>query len=321
MPTSPPLPAVSLADIGFVGSGLARPECVLATARGSLFVSDRRGGVCCIEPDGRQHLIGVGASILPNGIALRQDGSFLVANLNSEGGVWQIDSEGRTRPFLLEVNGAPLPAVNFVRLDADGRVWICANPPLTHDGRYRTEQKEGYVVVVDKAGARIAADSIGWANECLVHPSGRHLYVNETFARRLTRFDIGENARLSNRTTYAQFGPGTYPDGIALDEEDGIWVVGVTANRLIRVTPDGRQQVILEDSDSAQMDALEQAYAGHRLTRTNLVKAGDTMLKGITSIAFGGPDRRTAFLGSLADNRLATFRSPVAGHAPVHWDW
>lgn len=320
MPTSP-LPAISLADVGFVGSGLARPECVLATARGSLFVSDRRGGVCCIEPDGRQRLIGAGASLLPNGIALRQDGSFLVANLNSEGGVWQIDSEGQTRPFLIEVNGAPLPAVNFVRLDVGGRVWICANPPLTPDGRYRTERNEGYIVVVDQAGARVAADDIGWANECLVHPSGRHLFVNETFARRLTRFEIGEDAVLSNRVTCAQFGAGTYPDGIALDEEDGIWVVGVTANRLIRVTPDGRQQVMLEDNDPAQLETLEHAYAGHTLTRSNLVKVGDTKLQGITSIAFGGPDRRTAFLGSLADDRLATFRSPVAGQAPIHWNW
>lgn len=312
---------VRVADLTFRGTGLQRPECVLAAARGDLYVSDRRGGVLHIGADGRQHLIGSGTGLLPNGIALRQDGSFLVANLHSPGGVWQVGRDGQASPFLMEVDGTPLSAVNFVRLDAAGRVWICANPQLAADGRYRTEHAEGCIVVADAAGARIAASGIAWANECLVHPNGRHLYVNETFGRRLTRFDIGPGGTLSNRTVHAQFGHGTYPDGLALDEDGGIWVVGVAANRLIRVAPDGHPHVVLEDSDAAHLDALEHAYLRHALTRDLLVTPTRTTLRSLSSIAFSGPDRRTVLLGAIADTRLASFRSPVAGHAPIHWDW
>jgi sugar lactone lactonase YvrE len=312
---------VRVADLSFRGSDLQRPECVLVTARGDLFVSDRRGGVLHIQADGQQRLVGSGTGLLPNGIALRQDGSFLVANLHSPGGVWEISRNGQARPFLMEVDGMPLAAVNFVRLDAGGRVWICANPPLSADGRYRTEKAEGCIVVVDGSGARIATDSIAWANECLVHPNGRHLFVNETFGRRLTRFDIGPGAALSNRLVHSQFGYGTYPDGLALDEEDGIWVVGVAANRLIRVAPDGRPHVVLEDSDAAHLEALEQAYLRHSLTRELLVTPTNTTLRSLSSIAFGGADRRTVFLGAIADTRLASFRSPLVGHAPIHWTW
>ena len=38
-----------------------------------------------------------------------------------------------------------------------------------------------------------------------------------------------------------------------------------------------------------------------------------------TSIAFGGPDRKTAYIGSLRQKQLATFRSPVAGAPMAHW--
>jgi hypothetical protein len=39
---APPLP---LASLGFIGEGLVRPECVLATAAGDLYTADWRGGV------------------------------------------------------------------------------------------------------------------------------------------------------------------------------------------------------------------------------------------------------------------------------------
>ena len=312
---------LTLRDFRFVGRDLARPECVLATAGGDLYVSDRRGGVTRIRPDGSQTLIGGRGTVLPNGIALDRDGSFLLANLHGEGGVWRLGPDGALVPVLLEVEGVALRAVNFVRLDEAGRLWICANPPLGADGRYRTERAEGLIAVLDGRGARIAAEGIGWANECVVHPSSRYLFVNETFGRRLTRFGIGPDGCLSDRTTVTEFGPGTYPDGLALDEEDALWVVSVTSNRLIRVLLDGTQQLVIEDSDPARLKRLEGLYRAHRLTRAELTGPGETTLGNITSIAFGGPDRRRAYLGSIGGDRLASFRSPVAGVRPVHWDW
>jgi hypothetical protein len=45
------------------------------------------------------------------------------------------------------------------------------------------------------------------------------------------------------------------------------------------------------------------------------------MLRNISSIAFGGIDRRTAYLGCLLDDAIYAFRAPVAGLAPAHWNW
>jgi hypothetical protein len=42
-------------------------------------------------------------------------------------------------------------------------------------------------------------------------------------------------------------------------------------------------------------------------------------LKNIASVAFGGADLKTVYLGNLAGDGIATFRSPIAGAEPVQW--
>ncbi len=44
-------------------------------------------------------------------------------------------------------------------------------------------------------------------------------------------------------------------------------------------------------------------------------------LKNISSLAFGGADLRTAYLGCLLGDAITSFRAPVAGHSPVHWHY
>ena len=47
----------------------------------------------------------------------------------------------------------------------------------------------------------------------------------------------------------------------------------------------------------------------------------ESILGNCASIGFGGSDLKTAFIGSLASDRIATFRSPVAGITPPHWNF
>ena len=149
----------------------------------------------------------------------------------------------------------------------------------------------------------------------------QYMFVNETFGRRLSRFKIGANGKLRDRATVAEFEAGDFPDGMALDEEGGVWVVCVGSNRLYRVTADGKRHTVIDDADPACIELLETAFISRKLTRPMLSSATGLRLKNITSIAFGGLDRRTAYLGCLAGDALATFHSPVSGLAPSHWNW
>ncbi len=316
---------LSLADARFTGQDLERPECVLATRDGSLYVSDRRGGILRIAPDGGQRLFappgqeGQAPSLLPNGFALLRDGSFAIANLAESGGVWRLGRDGSIAPLLLEVEGRTLGSVNFVWLDAAERLWVSVSTVRVGDHQFRGDIADGFIILMDGSGARIVADGIGWTNECRIDAAGRHLYVNETFGRRLTRFRVAADGSLSGRETVTEFGAGTYPDGLAIDVEGCLWVVSVVSNRLIRVTPDGRQTVLLEDYDPAHVDALETAFRENRLSRPMVWDNHAAILGNTTSIAFAGEDLRTIHLGGLSGRRLATFRSPVAGLEPAHW--
>ena len=101
-----------LDDVSLLGSGLSRPECVLATASGALFTSDSKRGIARILPDGSvsqavdDTLIRQG--FLPNGFALCADGSFLFANLGEAGGVLARPMLTHLpRPFVTEIDRRP----------------------------------------------------------------------------------------------------------------------------------------------------------------------------------------------------------------------
>lgn len=321
-----PSPLIALERLRFVGRELVRPECVLATAAGDLYCADWRGGVSHLRADGSQALYQASLAgdrpLRPNGIALRKDGSFLLADLGEDlGGIYLLTRDGKVRPFLEEVDGVALPPSNFIIEDGQ-RAWLTVS--TRHRPRaaaYRREIADGFIVCIDAQGARIAADGLGYTNEAVPSPDGQWLFVNETFARRLSRFRIRADGGLYGRETVATFGPGTFPDGLAFDAEGGIWITSIVSNRVIRVRPNGQQDLMLEDCDPNHLAWVESAFQAGEMGRPHLDRGASKVLRNISSLAFGGPGLRTAYLGCLLGDRLAVFDTPVAGHPPRHWSY
>jgi len=315
---------VTLDSVDFVGGQLQRPECVLCTSNGRLFVSDWRGGISVIEPDGGQWQLlarGDDFAVRPNGICLLPDRGVLLAHLGADdGGVFHLDESGALRPWLIEVDGVALPPTNFVHLDGDGRIWITVSTRLQPRARgYRAECDDGFIVLQDQNGARIVADGLGYTNECVVHPDGRRLFVNETFARRLVCFDIAENSGLVNKSVITEFGAGVFPDGLTFDENGDAWVTSVVSNRVIHVDSSGRQTVVLEDCEPEHVNWVEAAYRAGEMGRPHLDDVRSSRLRNISSMAFGGADLGVGYLGCLLGDALASFPAPVKGHPPPHW--
>jgi hypothetical protein len=205
--------------------------------------------------------------------------------------------------------------------DRDGRFWITVSTRLIPRARgYRRSCNDGFIVRVDARGAAIVADGLGYTNEVAVDPSGRWLYVNETFGRRLSRFALQADGSLGSKQVVTEFGPGTFPDGLAFDAEGHAWVVSIVSNRLIRVAPDGTPSTWLEDADAEHLARVETAFDAGTMGRPELDGIKSRCLRNISSIAFCGPDRQHAVLGCLLGERLATLPMPVAGLAPTHWN-
>jgi sugar lactone lactonase YvrE len=79
-----------------------------------------------------------------------------------------------------------------VNVNPSPDIWICC---LTQQDRatltsYPRDRRDGYIVQVDRRGARIVADNIGYPNEIRIDPTGRYLYTNETMAGRLLRYAL-----------------------------------------------------------------------------------------------------------------------------------
>jgi sugar lactone lactonase YvrE len=302
---------ISLSALERVGHDLHRPECVLTTPSGDVFVPDWRGGVTGIRPDGSQETWLAGAppvELRPNGIALSADGSFLLANLGDEGGVWRLHRDGSVEPFLTAVDGAPLPPANFVYIDHQGRTWISVS--TRHAPRqeaWRRDVADGYVVLVDGSGARIVADGLHYTNEVKPDPTGRRLYVVETFGRRLSRFPVGADGSLGRRETVVTLGHGCFPDGFAFDRTGAIWLTCLISNRLLRIQGDA-VETVLEDVNPEHVEAVEQAFASGRMQREDLGPIPGVTIQQLTSVAFGGADGESVYLGSLHGSSLYRFR-------------
>lgn len=308
-----------------VGADLQRPECILTTACGDLYTSDRRG-VVHTRADGSTTLYtgrsaDIDGALAPNGIAMEPDGSFLVAHLGpAQGGIFRLHRDGALEPHLQEVDGTALPPTNFVIRDGAGRVWVTVSTrAIPRDLDYRPDAADGFIVLADDRGTRIVADGLGFTNECAPSADGRWLYANETFTRRLSRFPIRRDGSLGEKEVVAEFGPGDFPDGLALDVDGNVWVACVVGNTILRVDPAGRVTTWIDAGVPEHVAALEDAYLGRSLTTKHMTGAGGSPLGNCSTVAFGGPEHRTAYVGSLVNDHVLRFEAPAAGVEPPHW--
>jgi sugar lactone lactonase YvrE len=78
----------------------------------------------------------------------------------------------------------------------------------------------GKIALVTRDGeAREVADGLAFPNGMVVTPDNATLVVAESFARRLTAFNIGADGSLSNRRVWAD----VTGDGICIDAEGAVW--------------------------------------------------------------------------------------------------
>lgn len=126
--------------------------------------------------------------------------------------------------------------------------------------------KSGIIALVTPDGtARQVAGDLEFPNGMVVTPDNSTLIISESFAGRLTAFDIAADGSLSNRRVWAE---GLGPDGICLDAEGAIWVQ----------TPDHPRGVAVRIREGGEvLDRIEQD-------------------RSIFALMLGGPDRDKLFL-------------------------
>ena len=104
------------------------------------------------------------------------------------------------------------------------------------DGEYAP----GILALISPDGsARQVADGVAFPNGMAVTPDNQTLILAESYANRLTAFDIAADGGLSNRRIWADLGGGV-PDGICLDADGAVWYGDVPNQCCVRVREGGQ---------------------------------------------------------------------------------
>ena len=96
------------------------------------------------------------------------------------------------------------------------------------------------MVSADGSASQVAGDVV-FPNGFGIEPGGRRLIVAETFAARVSAFEILDDGRLGERAAFAQLEEGVTPDGICLDAEGAVWVASFGTGEVIRVAEGGER--------------------------------------------------------------------------------
>jgi gluconolactonase len=324
--------------IRYLGSGLQRPECILAEPDGTLWSADARGGVVRLSPDGTQQIITQQRSghfqavtseasrylegTLPNGLAFARNGDILISNFGTDC-LELMKRDGETRVLADSIDGEPIGKVNFVLRDSQDRIWITVSTRIKNwMHALRTDLADGYIARYIDGKFRIVADGFHFTNEIRMDAREEFLYVVETTGGCVSRLRVGSDGSLSGREVFgpSSLGTGAWPDGIAFDSVGNLWGTMVYSDKLFVLTPEGDFRLLLDEGDPQKVAALEKAFRENKVEERVLFTTGQGIAPWMASVTFGGADLQTIYIGSLKGSRIPYFRAPAPGLPMVHWN-
>jgi sugar lactone lactonase YvrE len=126
--------------------------------------------------------------------------------------------------------------VNDFTVDRHGRIYV-GNFGYDYDGGEPKALTQLHRVDPD-GSISVAASGLEFPNGAVIINGGKTLVVAETWAGRLTAFDIDEQGQLDHRRIFADLGS-RQPDGICGDAEGAIWVGCFNTGEFLRVLDGG----------------------------------------------------------------------------------
>jgi sugar lactone lactonase YvrE len=217
--------------------------------------------VIAVDPEGNSEVVLRGPSF-PLCVDWLPDGRLLLVSAR-DGRVLYREPDGSLATYADLATLSNRPPGNEMVVDGRGNAYINGGG---FDLMAGEEFAPGMIALVRCDGsARVVADDLAFPNGMHIAPDGSTLIVGESYANRLTAFDIAADGGLSNRRVWADLGEGV-PDGICIDAEDAVWYADVPNERCVRVREGGK---VLE---TVAID------------------------RGCFACALGGPDRTTLFI-------------------------
>lgn len=243
---------------------------------GALYVSDffTRRVLKFDETGGYETVVEVPGQ--PSGLGWTPDGDMLVVSMVDRA-LWRF-RDGALE-LVADLSDVATWHCNDLVVDATGRAYV---GNFGWDEGTIPEVSGTALIAVEPDGTvSTVADDVVFPNGMVITPDGKTLIVAETFAARITAFDIDADGRLGNRRVWASFAENPasttpelvesgviLPDGITLDSEGLLWVADANGSGAVRVR---------EGGEIVQRIPVDEGQTGY-------------------AVALGGDDLRTLFI-------------------------
>ena len=197
---------------------------------GHLWMSDMHDQkVLKVAPSGNFEVVVQLADDQPSGLGWLPNGDLLIVAMSSRRLLRFDGTEISVHADLSELASG---ICNDMVVDSIGRAYV---GNFGFDLHHGAPQRNAELILVEPDGkARCVDDEVLFPNGTVITPDDATLIVAETFAGRLTAFDLDASGELSNRRVWAQLPEGAVPDGICLDAGGGIWSASPSTNNCIR---------------------------------------------------------------------------------------
>lgn len=208
---------------------------------GKLWFSDLLGRrIYHYDPVTKQqtHVAYIGGQ--PSGLGHMSDGSLVAASMMDRLILRWVDN----RPaILMDLSSICTSPLNDLIVDRHDRIYVGSfGFQAAYDEPSNAQPSNLYLINChDDSGTpnvSIVAKDLLFPNGMVVTHGGKHLVVAETFANRLTRFDMHSDGSLSHRTVLCELGDRS-PDGLCAADDDSVWVGCPFSEELLKISASG----------------------------------------------------------------------------------
>lgn len=271
---------IGLDQIDVVAEGLDHPEGVTVGPDGLLYAGGEAGQIYRIDSDRKLTVLAnTGGFVL--GLAADADGNIVVCDAKRRE-VIRCTPEGALSTLSSGTPSRPMVNPNFVVLCSDGGY-------VSDSGTWRGD--DGCIYRIDPDGStEVWTEALtAFPNGMALNAAGDALFVVQSTDPSVWRVPIGSDGVAGSPEKMVAL-PRTVPDGLAFDAAEGLYISCYRPDLIYRLGPGGDLTVVAED------------FQG-------------TVVAAPTNVAFGGPDRRSMFIASLARWHIGEMRVDVPGLA------
>lgn len=247
---------------------------------GNLWVTDIPWGrLLKVTPDGQ---VSVGAEYdgYPNGLKFLKDGSALIADFKN--GIMRFDpASGRVEPYVTRRLLEPFRGCNDLCVASNGDVYFTDQAQSSLADAYG----KVFRLRADTGRVELVLDNIPSPNGLVLNKAENALYLAVTRANAIWKINFNADGSTGKVGLFIQLSGGHGPDGIAIDDNDGLAVCHVGMGSVWLFDPWGEPTLRIRSPEG-------------RMT---------------TNLAYGGPDNRTLYITESTTGAILRAEAPVPG--------